>query len=177
MALQSLTRNRAISSNYPIQRNYYFSNQRLTCHKCRIKGQENDVIYDLTFILSKKNKILIKIFKPKFICIKCAIEEWLQTFNSLEIRNLIRIKRKRFNLKHKNKRVGVSFKKYFKIAKLHPERIEEINQILYDMEILSFKKSGNNPISIKGYTSYYVSKEHIPSCRSAIKQFENYQND
>lgn len=171
MALQSLIRNRAISSDYPILHNHYFPNQRLVCYKCGTRGQENDVIYDLTFVLSKKNKILIKIFKPKFICIKCAIEEWLQKFDSLEIGNLIRIKRKRFYLKHK--KVSISFKKYFKIIKLHPEKIEEINQVLCDMEILSFQKDGNNPISIKGkHSLYYVSKRYIPSCRSVIEQYK-----
>lgn len=173
MALQSLVQNRAISSNSLIpQNNHYFSNRRLACYRCRTRGQENDVIYNLSFVLNKKDKILVKIFKPKFICIKCAIEEWLQKFNYLEIEGLIRIKRKRFNLKDKKrKRVYISFKKYFKVIKMYPEKCGEINKILCDMGILLFEKNGNKPISIEDeHNTYYVSRRCIPSYRSAIEQ-------
>jgi len=89
----------------------------------------------------------------------------MEKFHSLKIRDLIRIKRKRFKLKNnkKKKRVYISFKKYFRIIN-QSEKNQELHEVLCDMGILSFTREGNKPVSIEeGRNTYYVSKKCIPA--------------
>lgn len=144
---------------------------QLICCKCGIVGQENNINFNLSFL--SKDRILVKIFKPKFICTKCAKEEWLKKFEFLQNKGIVKIKRKRFNPK-KIKREGkvcLNFEKYLEVIKKYPEKIQEINEILCDVGLLSFSQKKDKSISIKmGYNSYYISKKYIPKYLSMNSQ-------
>ena len=144
---------------------------QLMCCKCGIVGQENNVNFNLPFL--SKDKILVKIFKPKFICTKCAKEEWLKKFEFLQIKDVVKIKRKRFNPKKikRERIVCLNFEKYLEVIKKYPEKIQEINEILCDVGLLSFSQKKDKSISIKmGYNSYYISKKYIPKYLSMNSQ-------
>lgn len=135
-----------------------------------------NVILDLKF--KSRFGFYAKIYKPAFICSRCAINEWEDRFEHYRIMDLLSANK-----------TSIIWEKYWELISKMPESQIEINQFFRDMGILSFNKTGyiicneNNEALISGpnKTFYCIpNRKHAFDCvkelLKRLKKFEAVQN-
>lgn len=141
----------------------------LICCECKKRcTKENKEIFEL-FFLSKYN-LRIKIFKPSHICTQCAIKKWENNFETYKMKTFIGFT---------DKKISINWKKYWETIFKIPERQVEINQMLFEIGIFSYRDyilydKKNKPL-LKGPPKIFFSVKKAIEAIDCVRGLTNFR--